>query len=65
MNKISKIFISENASLYNAILQLNKTGTRCLFEAARKTAMSFKFTSNENAPNPQIGFVSVNFKLGQ
>ena len=31
MNKISKIFISENAPLYNAILQLNKTGTRCLF----------------------------------
>ena len=31
MNKISKIFISENASLYNAILQLNNTGTRCLF----------------------------------
>lgn len=41
------------------------TGTSCLFEAARKTAMSFKFTPNENAPNPQIGFVTVNFKLGQ
>ena len=40
-------------------------GGSCLFEAARKTAMSFKFTSNENAPNPQIGFVSVNFKLSQ
>ena len=31
MKNISKIFISENESLYNAILQLNKTGTRCLF----------------------------------
>ena len=41
------------------------TGTSCLFEAARKTALSFKFTSDENAPNTQIGFVSVNFKLGQ
>jgi len=45
-----------------------KQGTKggiCLFEAARKTAMSFKFTPNESAPNPQIGFVTVNFKLGQ
>ena len=31
MKKINQIFINENASLYNAILQLNKTGTRCLF----------------------------------
>ena len=31
MMKISKIFISEKASLYDAILQLNNTGTRCLF----------------------------------
>ena len=31
MNNINKIFINENATLYNAILQLNKTGTRCLF----------------------------------
>lgn len=31
MKNISKIFISENELLYNAILQLNKTGTRCLF----------------------------------
>ena len=41
------------------------TGTSCLFEAARKTAMSFKFTPNEKAPSTQIGFVTVNFKLGQ
>ena len=31
MKEISKIFINENESLYNAILQLNITGTRCLF----------------------------------
>ncbi|MGA1226107.1 MAG: energy transducer TonB [Tamlana sp.] len=41
------------------------TGTSCLFEAARKTALSFKFTPNKNAPSTQIGFVTVNFKLGQ
>ncbi len=41
------------------------TGISCLFEAAKKTALSFKFTPNENAPNPQVGFVSINFALGQ
>lgn len=41
------------------------TGTSCLFEAARKTALSFKFSPNENAPSTQVGFVSINFGLGQ
>ncbi|WP_439153157.1 energy transducer TonB [Winogradskyella sp.] len=41
------------------------TGTSCLFEAARKTALSFKFTPNNDAPNTQVGFVSINFALGQ
>jgi len=36
-----------------------------LFEAAKKTALSFKFTPNQNAPDIQIGYVSVNFALGQ
>ncbi len=35
MKKINKILISENASLYDAILQLNRTGTRCLFVIGR------------------------------
>ena len=35
MKKINKILISENASLYDAILQLNQTGTRCLFVIGR------------------------------
>lgn len=41
------------------------TGTSCLFEAAKKTAMSFKFSPDNNAPDIQIGFVSINFTLGQ
>lgn len=41
------------------------TGTNCLFEAAKKTALSFKFSADKNAPATQVGFVSINFSLGQ
>lgn len=37
----------------------------CLLEPARKTAMLHKWNSDSNAPSQQIGFVVVNFKLGQ
>jgi outer membrane biosynthesis protein TonB len=38
---------------------------QCLLEAARKTALSYRWNSDPNAPVQQIGFVVVNFKLGQ
>lgn len=41
------------------------TGTQCLFEAARKTALTFKWPPNSNAPIEQIGLVSINFDVGQ
>ena len=41
------------------------TGTSCLFEAARKTAMTFKWPANSDAPVEQVGFVSINFDVGQ
>jgi len=41
------------------------TGTSCLFEAARKTAMTFKWPANSEAPVEQVGFVSINFDVGQ
>lgn len=37
----------------------------CLLEPARKIALSHKWRADPNAPTRQIGFVSVNFKLGQ
>ncbi|MCR9227180.1 MAG: energy transducer TonB [Flavobacteriaceae bacterium] len=37
----------------------------CLLEPARKTALLHKWNSDSNAPAQQIGFVVVNFKLGQ
>ncbi|NNL16322.1 MAG: energy transducer TonB, partial [Flavobacteriaceae bacterium] len=37
----------------------------CLLEPAKKIALSHKWRSDSKAPVRQIGFVSVNFKLGQ
>jgi len=37
----------------------------CLLEPARKTALLHRWNPDSNAPSQQIGFVVVNFKLGQ
>ncbi|MFK7833019.1 MAG: energy transducer TonB [Winogradskyella sp.] len=37
----------------------------CLLEPARKIAMSHKWPADANAPTTQVGFVSINFSLGQ
>lgn len=37
----------------------------CLLEPAKKIALSHKWRSDSKAPTRQVGFVSVNFKLGQ
>ncbi|MBP0903494.1 energy transducer TonB [Mariniflexile gromovii] len=37
----------------------------CLLEPAKKIALSHKWRPDPNAPTKQIGFVKVNFKLGQ
>ncbi|NRB61377.1 MAG: energy transducer TonB [Winogradskyella sp.] len=37
----------------------------CLLEPARKIAMSHKWPADANAPAKQVGFVSINFDVGQ
>jgi periplasmic protein TonB len=39
--------------------------TPCVLEAAYKTAREYKWQADANAPETQIGFVVVNFKLGE
>lgn len=41
------------------------TGGSCLFEAAKKTALSHKWPADSKAPRTQIGWVEVKFSLGQ
>ena len=38
---------------------------QCLLDPAKKIALSHKWPSDSNAPAKQIGFVTVNFTLGQ
>ena len=37
----------------------------CLLEPAKKTAMSYKWNLDENAPREQIGYIVINFKLSE
>ncbi|MDY2587414.1 energy transducer TonB [Winogradskyella aquimaris] len=37
----------------------------CLLEPAKKIALSHKWPADSNAPSTQIGFVSINFDIGQ
>lgn len=37
----------------------------CLLDAARKTAFKHKWNTDENAPAKQVGFIVINFKLGE
>lgn len=37
----------------------------CLLEPAKKIALSHKWPADNNAPSRQIGFVSINFSIGQ
>ena len=38
------------------------TGDSCLYEAAKKTALSFRFNSDPKARVEQVGYVNINFK---
>lgn len=37
----------------------------CLLDAAKRNAMSFRWRADSNAPSSQIGFIELNFKLGE
>lgn len=41
------------------------TGALCLFDAAKKTALTYKWPQDNKAPTRQIGFVIVNFSISQ
>lgn len=42
-----------------------KNKVDCLLEPAKKIALSHKWKADSKAPARQVGFVSINFKLGQ
>ena len=57
---------SANLHLISAIPGKQGTiGSSCLFDAAKKTALTYKWKADNKAPFKQIGFVIVNFKVRQ
>lgn len=64
---IVKIIVNNNGNVVDAVAGVKGTTntSQCLLEPAKKIALSHKWPADSKAPATQIGFVKVNFKLGQ
>lgn len=64
---IVKIIVNNNGQVVEAVPGFKGTTNTapCLLEPAKKIALSHKWRPDPNAPTKQIGFVKVNFTLGQ
>lgn len=64
---VVKIVVDRNGKVIQATPGVKGTTNNapCLLEPARKTAFLHQWNVDSNAPSQQIGFVVVNFKLGQ
>ena len=63
---VVKIYVNQNGSVIKAIPGVKGTiGDSCLYDAARKTALSHKWPADPKAPLKQIGFVIVDFTVRQ
>ena len=64
---VVRIVVDQNGRVIDARAGVKGTTNTapCLLEPARKTALSYKWNSDSKAPSQQIGFVVVNFKLGE
>ncbi|MCL5128959.1 energy transducer TonB [Algibacter sp. L4_22] len=64
---IVKIVVNQSGNVVEAVPGVKGTTntSQCLLEPAKKIALSHKWPADSKAPAKQIGFVKVNFKLGQ
>ena len=64
---VVKIEVDRSGRVINAVpgVRGSTNTAACLTEAAEKTARSYRWNSDANAPSRQVGFVVVNFKLGE
>lgn len=64
---VVRIVVDRNGRVIKATPGVKGTtnNAQCLLQPAQKTAMLHKWNLDSNAPSQQIGFVVVNFKLGQ
>ena len=64
---VVKIIVDRNGKVIDATPGVKGTTNNhpCLLESARKTAFLHSWNSDFKAPSQQVGFVVVNFKLGE
>ena len=64
---VVKIIVDRNGSVISATPGVKGTtnNAACLLEPAKKTAFMHKWNLDAKAPDQQVGFVVVNFKLGE
>ncbi len=64
---VVKIVVDRNGKVINATPGVKGTTNNhpCLLDPARKTAFLHKWNLDSKAPSQQVGFVVVNFKLGE
>ncbi|MUU79601.1 energy transducer TonB [Winogradskyella endarachnes] len=64
---VVKIEVNRQGKVINAVPGIKgSTNTHpCLLGPAKKIAMSHKWPADSNAPTTQVGFVSINFDVGQ
>ncbi len=64
---IVRIVVNQSGNVIEATPGVKGTTNtaQCLLDPAKKIALSHKWPADTNAPAKQIGFVKVNFKLGQ
>ncbi len=64
---VVEITVDKSGNVIKAIPGVKGTTNtkKCLLEPAKKTALMHKWNSDPNAPSQQVGFVVVNFKLGE
>lgn len=63
---VVEIHVDRKGKVVNAIPgKKGTTGNICLYDAAKKTALSYKWQADSKAPAKQVGFVLVNFSVTQ
>ncbi len=64
---VVKIVVDRSGNVVSAQPGVKGTtnNSPCLLDPAKKTAFKHKWNSDSNAPSQQVGFVVVNFKLGE
>jgi hypothetical protein len=63
---VVEIQVNRDGRVVNAVPgKRGTTGNICLYDAAKKTALTYKWPADSKAPSRQIGFVVINFSVSQ